>query len=124
MPQCYHGTLKPLARSRNKATIMFANKTAIERAFDLARSGECSCISDLTQRLDREGYHSKQIYGPLLKKQLTSLIDEAKNAHIEDAADFSLDCDDGELRRNRRITPGKRDRLFPQTERPGPSLKK
>jgi hypothetical protein len=90
---------------------MFANKTAIERAFDLAR---CSCISDLTQRLDREGYHSKQIYGPLLKKQLTSLIDEAKNAHIVDAADFSLDCDDGELRRNRRVTPGKRD----------PSLKK
>ncbi|MFO1126272.1 MAG: hypothetical protein U1E25_14065 [Methylocystis sp.] len=95
---------------------MFANKAAIEHAFDLARSGECSCISDLTQRLDREGYHSK------LKKQLTSLIDESKNAHIEHAADFSLDFDDGELRRNRHVTPG--NRIVPQTERPGPSLKK
>ncbi|TLG79067.1 hypothetical protein [Methylocystis sp. B8] len=95
---------------------MFANKTAIERAFDLARSGECSRISDLTRRLDREGYNSAQIYGPLLKKQLAGLIGAAKNAHAEDAADFSLDCSDGELRRHRRVALGKRDRLSPQTE--------
>jgi hypothetical protein len=99
---------------------MFANKTAVERAFDLARSGECRCISDLTQRLDREGYYSNQIYGPLLKKQLTSLIDEAKNAHAEDAADVSLDCGGGDLRRHRRSALGKCERLFPQTKEPRP----
>jgi hypothetical protein len=120
--ECRHGALNRRRGRETKQLLCFSNKTAIERAFDLARSGECSCILDLTQRLDREGYHCKQIYGPLLKKQLTSLIDEAKNAHIGDAADFSLDCDDGELRRNRRVTPGKR--LVPQTERPGPSRKK
>lgn len=124
MPERRHSRLKPPATSRDKATMMFANKTTIERAFDLARSGECSRVSDLAQRLDREGYCSKQIYGPLLKKQLANLIDEAKNAHAENSAAFSLDCGDGDPRGHRRVAPGKRDRLFPQAERPGLSLKK
>ena len=59
---------------------MDANKTAIERAFDLARSGACRRIGDLVARLDREGYYRRQIHGPVLKKQLARLIEEARKA--------------------------------------------
>jgi hypothetical protein len=31
------------------------NKTALERAFDLARSGGCISVAALIKRLDREG---------------------------------------------------------------------
>jgi hypothetical protein len=60
---------------------MDMHKTALERAFDIARSGGCLGIPDLIKRLDQEGYQSHQIDGPHLKKQLASLIEEAKSAH-------------------------------------------
>jgi hypothetical protein len=59
---------------------MDANKTTIERAFDLARSGACRRIGDIVARLDREGYDGRQIHGPVLKKQLVRLIKEATKA--------------------------------------------
>ncbi|RNJ50042.1 hypothetical protein [Methylocystis hirsuta] len=55
--------------------------TTLERAFVLARSGECACIGDLVKRLDREGYDGRQIYGPLLRKQIQDLVKEAKKRH-------------------------------------------
>ena len=60
---------------------MNTNKTALERAFDLARSGGCVSVGALIKRLDREGYWGGQIEGPQLKKQLTQLIEEAKDTY-------------------------------------------
>jgi hypothetical protein len=57
------------------------NKTSLERAFDIARSGECIGVVDLIRRLKDEGYESRQIEGPHLKKQLARLIKEAKSTH-------------------------------------------
>lgn len=57
---------------------MHPNKTAIERAFDLARSGACSRIGEIIARLEREGYDGRHIEGRVLRKQLSNLIEEAK----------------------------------------------
>ena len=59
---------------------MDADKTTIERAFDLARSGACSRVGDIVARLGREGYDGRQIHGPVLKKQLACLIEQARKA--------------------------------------------
>jgi hypothetical protein len=42
---------------------MDTHKTTLERAFDIARSGECIDLSDLVKRLNHEGYQTKQIEG-------------------------------------------------------------
>ncbi|HEY8127064.1 MAG TPA: hypothetical protein VIF88_16780 [Methylocystis sp.] len=57
--------------------------TTLERAFMLARSGECTCIGDLVKRLDREGYDGRKIYGPLLRKQIQGLIKDAMKRQSE-----------------------------------------
>jgi hypothetical protein len=62
-------------------TGMDMHKTALERAFDIARSGRCIGIPDLIKCLDHEGYQTHQIEGTYLKKQLLCLIEEAKSAH-------------------------------------------
>jgi hypothetical protein len=59
---------------------MDINKTALERAFELARSGDCAGLSEISRCLGHEGYSSLQIEGPVLKKQLARLIKEAKAA--------------------------------------------
>jgi hypothetical protein len=57
---------------------MDTHKTALERAFDLARAGGCDCIAAIVMRLKREGYDGHQIEGRQLRKQLSRLIVEAK----------------------------------------------
>ena len=59
---------------------MHANKTTIERAFELARSGACGRVGEIIARLEREGYDRRQINGPVLKKQLARQIEEARKA--------------------------------------------
>ena len=56
---------------------MPTSMTTIERAFFLARFGECTRVDDLIKRLDREGYDGRRIQGRLLRKQLRDLIQEA-----------------------------------------------
>jgi len=48
----------------------------IERAFELARSGECKDILDLERRLKRDGYASvsQHLGAPSLRKQLSTMI--------------------------------------------------
>jgi hypothetical protein len=53
---------------------MDTHKTALERAFDIARSGGCISVADLIKRLKYEGYKSHQIEGAHLRKQLARLI--------------------------------------------------
>jgi hypothetical protein len=42
---------------------MDVNVTALERAFDLAKSGECRTVGDIRSRLKQEGYSDAQIIG-------------------------------------------------------------
>jgi hypothetical protein len=52
--------------------------SALERAFQLARSGQAASIDDIKKRLKREGYEEKAVDGgPSLAGQLRKLINEA-----------------------------------------------
>ena len=55
-------------------------QTTIERAFELARSGECSSVNDLRQRLRREGYDAVHLHlhGSSINRQLIELMHAAK----------------------------------------------
>jgi hypothetical protein len=57
---------------------MFTQLTPLERAFDLARSGECDQVSDVRKRLRDEGYSDAQVDGPSLIRQLRHLLLAAK----------------------------------------------
>jgi hypothetical protein len=52
--------------------------TALERAFQLAKSGKCASLSELIQQLKSEGYSTAQISGPALSKQLRALMKSAR----------------------------------------------
>ena len=62
---------------------MDAYKTALERAFELARSGTCLSISDIAHKLHSERYTVEQLEGSSLKKQLIALIQEVKKPHAK-----------------------------------------
>ncbi|RYD28177.1 MAG: hypothetical protein EOP89_03110 [Lysobacteraceae bacterium] len=55
-------------------------QTTVERAFELARSGECSSVNDLRQRLRREGYDAVHLHlhGSSINRQLIELMHAAK----------------------------------------------
>ena len=53
---------------------MHQRMTALERAFQLAKSGRVTGLPDIITSLNREGYYAAQVQGPLLKRQLTDLI--------------------------------------------------
>jgi hypothetical protein len=52
--------------------------TALERAFQLAQSGDCMSVSEIKKRLSAEGYSVAQITGRVLSKQLGGLIKAAR----------------------------------------------
>jgi hypothetical protein len=52
--------------------------TALERAFQLAKSGKCTSLADLKKRLHAEGYSIAQITGRTLAKQLVVIIKMAR----------------------------------------------
>ena len=51
--------------------------SALERAFQLARSGRVADVAQIRQQLKREGYSAAQVEGPALVRQLRALIDAA-----------------------------------------------
>ena len=61
--------------------------TALERAFQLARSGRPKSIDDIKQELAKEHYSTGQITGNTLRKQLLALIQKAQtlNSSAHDA---------------------------------------
>ncbi len=61
---------------------MITGRTIMERAFELAREGGCTNLTDLKVTLSREGFSSVDWHldGPSLRKQLAALIREAKRA--------------------------------------------
>jgi hypothetical protein len=50
------------------------NTTAIERAFELAKSGRCASVAHIKRLLHAEGYSAAQITGRVLTRQLETLI--------------------------------------------------
>ena len=59
---------------------MQPNKTAIERAFDLAGTGVYSEVGEIRDRLRNEGYFTHTITGPMLRAQLKGIIDVAEKS--------------------------------------------
>jgi hypothetical protein len=52
--------------------------TALERAFQIAKSGDCKSVADLKKQLQKEGYSLDKVSGWTLSKQLTALIKAAR----------------------------------------------
>jgi len=48
--------------------------SAVERAFEIARSGRAKSIQEIQKTLDREGYDYRKIYGKALCRQLHEVI--------------------------------------------------
>ena len=56
--------------------------SAIERAFQLARTGQYASVEDLKKKLRAEGYSIATITGPTLLKQLRELIKAARGPSL------------------------------------------
>ena len=54
--------------------------STLERAFELARSGECATVADIRLRLKRERFDSVEAHlqGQSIQRQLRRLCDEAR----------------------------------------------
>lgn len=61
--------------------------TALERAFDLARSGDCAGVEDVRLKLKAEGYSVEQLTGRSLIRQLRDLCQSASPAAPEPSPD-------------------------------------
>jgi hypothetical protein len=62
--------------------LMDPNKTSLERAFELARSGEVADLKALRNRLSSEGYDGRQLEGKLLLNQLAEMIKKAAPSSV------------------------------------------
>jgi hypothetical protein len=56
------------------------NKTALERAFELAQSGAFYTVTEIIQKLKDERYATVQVTGPTLYRQLRDIIEKRKTA--------------------------------------------
>jgi len=56
---------------------MNSRPTTLERAFDLARTGDYLSVADIRAQLKTEGYLLSQLEGPALIRQLRLLCQEA-----------------------------------------------
>lgn len=61
------------------AQAMNYRKTAIERAFELARTGKFATAAEIKRTVSGEGYVVSQIEGPSLMRQLREIIRLARN---------------------------------------------
>ena len=64
---------------------MEKSRTALERAFALAKSGACTSVDDVKRCLRLEGYQVSQIVGSTLARQLRTLIAEARGLPIPES---------------------------------------
>jgi exonuclease VII large subunit len=62
---------------------MHPNTTTIERAFELAKSGQYVSVEEIKRRLHAEGYFAGQVKGRELSAQLKAAIDTARKAKSE-----------------------------------------
>jgi hypothetical protein len=54
--------------------------TIIERAFELARSGKYTTVSELRDALQAKGFDPRRLQGPSLQKQLRQVCADAKKS--------------------------------------------
>ena len=54
--------------------------TELERAFQLAKSGECRTVDEIRKKLSQEGYYATQVTGRGLLRQLQGIIAAALQA--------------------------------------------
>lgn len=59
---------------------MEQNKSAMERAFEIARTGSSRSLSEIRVQLNAEGYDTRSLEGPALSKQIREI---AKKARID-----------------------------------------
>jgi hypothetical protein len=57
--------------------------TALERAFELARSGKYQGTSEIRAQLKAEGFNANQLEGPSLLRQLREICTAAREAGNE-----------------------------------------
>lgn len=57
---------------------MDENRTSLERAFELAKSGSCGSMEELKRLLRSEGYSSDQVVGRSLTAQLRVLMTNSR----------------------------------------------
>jgi hypothetical protein len=57
---------------------MDQTKTALERAFELAKSGRFTRVSDIKRAISDEGYSATQLQGRTLSRQLGELMKAAR----------------------------------------------
>lgn len=58
------------------------NKSTLERAFELAKTGKYATIGELRAIIKSEGYSTAQIEGPALGRQLKRLMEANKSVPI------------------------------------------
>ena len=63
---------------------MQANTTAVERAFELAKSGRYVNVGEIKYRLHVEGHFADAITGTQLSEQLKAIIDTARKTRWHD----------------------------------------
>lgn len=56
------------------------DKTALERAFEIARSGACEKVEDIRKQLAHEGFDRRQVEGRALSQQLRDTCLKARQA--------------------------------------------
>lgn len=59
---------------------MSSQPTVLERAFDLANSGEYAGVAEIRLQLRAEGYATHQLEGPSLLRQLRDLCAASRKA--------------------------------------------
>ena len=57
--------------------------TELERAFQLAMSGDCRSVDEIRKKLSQEGYYATQITGKSLLRQLQGLIAAGLDARLK-----------------------------------------
>lgn len=65
----------------------YNGRTALERAFELARNGKVASVDDIRQTLKGEGYSLAQIAGRELTRQLRTLIKAATPDPVRQVGD-------------------------------------
>lgn len=58
--------------------------TALERAFELARSGQYASVAEIKKQLLAEGFSISQVTGGVLSRQLKDLIRAAQETRAAD----------------------------------------
>lgn len=93
--------------------------STLERAFHLARGGQCKSVNDVRQALRREGYDAvhQHLHGAAINRQLVDLIAEARADFLAGAVaepdppelnDDRIEVSDAELLKEYQRTTGER----------------